>query len=425
MASRDETVLKEPVGEGDPEAGGLLFRESRCVTCHLVEGKGGYLAPELSGITSKVSKKWLYSWIKDTHYFQPGTKMPQFNFSEKQISDLVEYMWEEFQGEELEIPEEFANVPTSEKDIGELVNQGKKVFMEYGCTGCHTKTGIDQGRIAPDIIGLASRDEERLEWGKAQGVDKYIGNWVFTRLKDPGLLEKKAKMPHFPLTEEEMAAATVALLSDTGEDIPSQYIVSAPSLETYPDLPGEFGKIVDKYRCRSCHVVYGKGGWVSMHPLDGEGCEVKGEWLRGYFSVPYSLRPILKERMLNLRMSESEVDFIVNFFTTVMVNNNISREEIKYTEEDIARGQTLFDKYGCISCHIMGKGGGYVGPPLTFAGDRLTTGWIFAYLKNPRFYEPWSIQPDYGFSEEDVRALTAYLTSCKETKKEIRLSKGK
>jgi len=425
MASGNETVLKEPAEGGDPEAGALLFRETRCVTCHLVEGKGGYLAPELSGITSKVSKKWLYSWIKDTHYFQPRTKMPQFNFSEKQMSDLVEYMWEEFQGEEFEIPKEFEDISGNGKDAGEMVNQGKKIFMEYGCTGCHAKTGIEQGRIAPDIIGLGSRDEERLEWGKAQGVDKYIGNWVFARLKDPDLLEKKAKMPHFPLTEEEMAAATMALLSDTGGDIPSQYVVSAPNQENYPDLPGEFGKIVDKYRCRSCHVVYGKGSWVSMHPLDGEGSEVRKEWLRAYFSLPYSLRPILKERMVSLKMSDSEVDLLVNFFTSVMVNNSIPGDEGTFTEEEVAGGKILFDKYGCISCHIMGKGGGYVGPPLTTVGDRLTAGWIFAYMKNPRYYEPWSIQPDYGFSEEETRALTAYLASCKEMKKNIRVSQGK
>ena len=425
MASVNETALKEPVEGGDPEAGGLLFRESRCVTCHLVEGKGGYLAPELSGITSKVNKKWLYNWIKDPHYFQPRTKMPQFNFSEKQLSDLVEYIWEEFQGEELEIPKEFEVISSSDKDTGEMVEHGKKIFMEYGCTGCHTKTGIEQGRIAPDITGLASRDEERLEWGNAQGVDKYIGNWVFARLKDPDLLEKKAKMPYFPLTEEEMAAATMALLSDAGEDIPSQYVVSASDRENYPDLPGEFGKIVDKYRCRSCHVVYGKGGWVSMHPLDSEGSEVKKEWLRGYFSLPYSLRPILPERMVNLKMSDSEVDLLVNFFTTVMVNNSIAGDKGTFTEEEVARGKRLFDKYGCISCHIMGKDGGYVGPPLTTVGDRLTAGWMFAYLKNPRYYEPWSIQPDYGFSEEEAGALAAYLTSCKEMKKDIRVSQGK
>ncbi|MBI2555950.1 MAG: cytochrome c, partial [Planctomycetes bacterium] len=298
------------------------------------------------------------------------------------------------------IPKEFEVISSSDKDTGEMVEHGKKIFMEYGCTGCHTKTGIEQGRIAPDITGLASRDEERLEWGNAQGVDKYIGNWVFARLKDPDLLEKKAKMPYFPLTEQEMAAATMALLSDAGEDMPSQYVVSASDRENYPDLPGEFGKIVDKYRCRSC-------------------------WLRGYFGLPYSLRPILTERMVNLKMSDSEVDLLVNFFTTVMVNNSIAGDKGTFTEEEVARGKRLFDKYGCISCHIMGKDGGYVGPPLTTVGDRLTAGWMFAYLKNPRYYEPWSIQPDYGFSEEDAGALAAYLTSCKEMKKDIRVSQGK
>ena len=424
MASRDEAAIKDNHGEGDPEAGALLFRESRCVTCHLVEGKGGYLAPELSGITSKVNKGWLYSWIKNTHYFQPKTKMPQFNFSEQQAMDIVEYLLKEFQGDELEVPKEFENISGFDNDSAELVNQGKKVFLEFGCTGCHTKSGIEQGRIAPDLTGLVSRDEAGLNWGEVQNVEKYIGNWIFMRLKDPALLEKKAKMPYFPLTDEEMAAAIVALLSDTGENIPPQYTVSLPASERYPDLPGEFGKIVDKYRCRSCHVVYGKGGWVSMHPLDSEGNEVKKVWLRNYFDLPYSLRPILKERMVNLKMSEEEASFLVNFFSTVMVDNSIPDIEDTFTEEEIARGKTLYDKYGCVSCHIMGKSGGYVGAPLTTVGDRLTAGWIYIFLKNPRYYEPWSIQPDYGFSEEETRAITAYLTSCKEVKKDKRVSQG-
>ena len=158
--------------------------------------------------------------------------------------------------------------------------------------------------------------------------------------------------------------------------------------------------------------------------MTGEGSEVRKEWLRGYFSLPYSLRPILKERMVNLKMSDSEVDLVVNFFTSVMVINSIPGDEGTFTEEEVTRGKMLFDKYGCISCHILGKGGGYVGPPLTTVGDRLTPGWIFAYIKIQNTMSLGSIQPDYGFSEEDTRALTAYLTSCKE-KKDIRVSQGK
>lgn len=192
-------------------------------------------------------------------------------------------------------------------------------------------------------------------------MDEYLGNWIYTRLKDPEPLERRAKMPDFSLTDGEMAAATVALLSDTGESIPSEYLVFTPP-QSYPEPPGEFNKIIGKYRCRSCHVVYGKGGWVSGHPLDGEGGEVKKEWLRNYFNLPYSLRPIQKERMLNLRMSPQEADFLADFLTAVMVDNSIPKMEGIFTNKDTAEGKNLFEKYGCRSCHILNKEGGYVGP---------------------------------------------------------------
>lgn len=409
LMTSEEKAPVEPMLEGNAENGGLLFRESRCVTCHRVEGKGGYLAPELSLVTTKISKAWMYNWIKDPHSFQPRTKMPQFNFTEQQITDIVAYIWDEFGGEE---PEGFEEISAPEKDEGERAVNGKKVFMDYGCTGCHTKSGLEQGRTAPELLGVGSKDEDSLQWGKADDVEKYIGDWIYIRLKDPGLLEKKAKMPDFSLTDGEMAAATVALLSDTGESIPSEYLMSTP-IPSYPEPPGEFGKIIEKYRCRSCHVVYGKGGWVSGHPLDGEGSEVGKEWLRNYFNLPYSLRPILKERMLNLRMSPQEADFLADFLTTVMVDNSVPAMKGTFTDEEAVKGGRLFEKYGCGSCHILGREGGYVGPSLTNVGDRLTAGWIYCFIKNPQHYEPWSIQPDYDLSDEDARALAAYLTTCR------------
>ncbi|MFQ5956189.1 MAG: c-type cytochrome [Candidatus Brocadiales bacterium] len=416
MTSKSETLV-EPVGEGNPERGGLLFRESRCVTCHRIEGKGGYLAPELSLVTTKASKNWIYNWIKDPHYFQPRTKMPQFAFSEQQILDIVSYIWEEFEEEVPELPEGFEEISTPGEDWKERIARGKKVFMDYGCTGCHTKSDIEQGKIAPELLGIGSKDEEGLLWGELEreDIDKYIGNWIYMRLKDPDPLEIEAKMPDFSLTEEEMAAATAALLSDTGEKMPSEYTVFTPPL-SYPEPPGEFKRIIDRYRCRSCHVVYGKGGWVSAHPLDREGSEVKKEWLRNYFDLPYSLRPILKERMLNLRMSPQEADFLTEFMTTVMVDNSIPDIEGTFTDKEAVKGRELFEKYGCKSCHILGKGGGYVGPPLTNVGNRLTAGWAYVFLKNPQYHEPWSIQPDYNLSDEDAWALTAYLMTCREEK---------
>jgi len=59
----------------------------------------------------------------------------------------------------------------------------------------------------------------------------------------------------------------------------------------------------------------------------------------------------------------------------------------------------------------MGTVGGYVGPELSHTGDRLKPGWIAAWLTNPNKYKPGTLQPDYGLSSADARALTAYLSS--------------
>jgi mono/diheme cytochrome c family protein len=418
LASKDEAALKEAPGEGDSESGGLLFRESRCVTCHVVEEKGGYLAPELSTVTSKVSKEWLYSWMLNTHYFQPNTKMPQFNFTETQALDIVAYIWEQFESELPEVPKELeGDVPLTQD---EKLKKGEKLFLDLGCSGCHPRAGLEpHGKIGAELTGLGARDEEALEWGSLGGeeIEEYMGNWVFLRLKDPMAFDKKAKMPDFALTDEESALITIALRSDVGDVIPAAYI-RASRPQGYPKPPGEFGRLVDKYRCRSCHVVYGQGGWVSMHPLDMEGSQVKKEWLRHYFDLPYSLRPILKERMINLRMEPEEADFLTHFFSTVCVEDSLPKGlEANLTQQESMNGKTLFDKLGCTACHIVGGKGGYVGPPLDNAGDRLTAEWVFAFLKDPQLYKPWAIQPNYNLSDQQTRELTAYLMTLRETKK--------
>jgi cytochrome c1 len=48
---------------------------------------------------------------------------------------------------------------------------------------------------------------------------------------------------------------------------------------------------------------------------------------------------------------------------------------------------------------------------LSATGARLKPGWTAAWLAAPQLYKPGTLQPDYGLSAADARALTAYLTS--------------
>ena len=59
------------------------------------------------------------------------------------------------------------------------------------------------------------------------------------------------------------------------------------------------------------------------------------------------------------------------------------------------------------------KDKGYVGPTLTQVGSRLTPAWMFHWLKNPQELRPGTIEPNQHMSDEDARALTAYLSSLK------------
>lgn len=49
-------------------------------------------APELSGIGSKVTFDWLYSWLIDPTHYAPDTKMPRLQLSPSEAADLAAYL---------------------------------------------------------------------------------------------------------------------------------------------------------------------------------------------------------------------------------------------------------------------------------------------------------------------------------------------
>jgi cytochrome c1 len=56
---------------------------------------------------------------------------------------------------------------------------------------------------------------------------------------------------------------------------------------------------------------------------------------------------------------------------------------------------------------------GYIGPPLTQVGSRLTAPWIFHWLKDPQALRSGTIEPNQNMSDEDAGALTAFLMTQK------------
>jgi nitric oxide reductase subunit C len=70
-----------------------LWETRNCIGCHTLLGEGAYFAPELGNVYKRRGPDFIKAWIKAQPIGAPGRRqMPNFNFSEAQLDDLVEFL---------------------------------------------------------------------------------------------------------------------------------------------------------------------------------------------------------------------------------------------------------------------------------------------------------------------------------------------
>lgn len=388
----------------DPDEGRTVFREARCISCHMIDGRGGELGPDLSMVGSKVRREWLYGFIKDPMQDQPDTLMVRYRFSEEEIRDLVAYLMED-----LVDPEVPAVPPETRYLDPQQIDAGREVFVRHGCYSCHRFSGwTDLGKIGPALSGIGDRVVEESDF-EGSGVNPTLPNWLYLKLQTPEKLSDESRMPTYNFSNVEAASATVALLSIHAADLPASRVTDEPLVEPY-DPQGEFGKLVRRYRCLSCHEVEGWGGTLSTVPLDRIGSQLQRDYLESYLIRPFAVRVSVVERMPHFNMTAEEARTFADYFSAVFVDDGLE-SPVEMRAESERQGRQLFEKLGCRACHIVEGQGGYVGPDLSDSGRRLKPGWTMAWLLQPDQWKPGTLQPDYGLEPEEARALTAYLMS--------------
>jgi nitric oxide reductase subunit C len=70
-----------------------LWETRNCIGCHTLLGEGAYFAPELGNVYKRRGPDFIKAWIKSQPTGTPGRRqMPNFNFSEAQLDDMVEFL---------------------------------------------------------------------------------------------------------------------------------------------------------------------------------------------------------------------------------------------------------------------------------------------------------------------------------------------
>jgi mono/diheme cytochrome c family protein len=120
--------------------GKRVFEAAGCVACHGAQGQGTTLAPQIAPPPMQLAA--VVSYVR-----QPTGKMPQVpaaTASDQQLADVYAFL------------QSVAPASTGESLKGNADN-GKKLFVAYGCYECHGRQGAGAStgaRIGPPAISL-------------------------------------------------------------------------------------------------------------------------------------------------------------------------------------------------------------------------------------------------------------------------------
>jgi mono/diheme cytochrome c family protein len=266
--------------------------------------------------------------------------------------------------------------------------------------------------MAPDLQHIGKKKVYEIDFYKTD-IERSLQSYLYNKIKYPDQFLEKALMPNFGFSDENIEALTTALLSMNGEAVPDKLNI-LPENESSYQPEGVFREIIDRYSCLSCHVIH-RNGFFMASDLSNQGSRVHEEWLKDYFENPYLIRPILTERMPNFYMTDEEIELLVMYTSLVLVENEIGViPSVENETGSIAEGKKLFfEKFACQSCHKVDETGGTVGPSLDKVGSRLTTAWMYHWIKDPHRYHPEPVKPNQGLNDDEAITIALYLSSLK------------
>ncbi|MCC9608170.1 hypothetical protein LOC68_01335 [Blastopirellula sp. JC732] len=220
--------------QGDVEGGRLLIGELNCVACHAADGKtlaslDSKAAPDLSQVGNRVRPSYYAEYLADVHAGKPGTTMPQL------LRDLPA----DQQAKAFESIAHFLADSGSFRETrrrAALINQGKVLFQQVGCVGCHNpEPGKGESLATSKPLGDLSK--------------KYSVESLANFLQDPLKVRHSGRMPSLNLNGEDATAIAQFLIPDLDPAFPSNlkydyYELSARELPDFSKLkPVESGEV--------------------------------------------------------------------------------------------------------------------------------------------------------------------------------------
>ena len=412
-----------------------LLVKLHCVGCHRLEGvtRPAMLGPDLTNLGTKVTRAWIYKWLKEPRTVTDGNgnttvngveneeepRMPQFRLNERELRPLSAYLSSLRTG-----PPETAKfdprVVAAWEKKPDTVDQGEVRFRQMFCTTCHsvavTRAGeikLVGGEIGPELTKVGSKANP---------------DWLVAWLRNPQGYMPHSQMPRYGWSDEDLFKVTRYILSKlTDPDLLS----GVPKLEAAQPEEIQLGqRLFLEKGCASCHVIKGVSPQADFGPdlssLGGKtlsqlefGTAKISRTLIGYIQAkitdPVSVNPAARMPQYHLEPGHLEaLTTALLSMTGAPASPGLAKLVVSAPQPGFhpagAFGE-VYERYKCYVCHRFNGYGGTLAPDLSFEGSRAQRPWLVAFLKSPQTLRPALTMrmPQFNMTDQEAATLADYL----------------
>jgi mono/diheme cytochrome c family protein len=238
--------------------------------------------------------------------------------------------------------------------------QGRSIFAEEGCLGCHQARGLG-GILGPDLTQQGEKTRHEYSFQNIQG-EQNISNWLKEHFRDPEMVSPGSQMLTINLDEGDLDALATFVMGLAKPQIPFEYFSLAALNEFKGNRDILEGKAGFAYLCSACHGKQGEGKdyqeFKTGIPSIGNPDFLRtasSDYIRFTMKKGRSLRQMASwsERISGLK--PSELDSISGYLISRATASG--SRDLSGRLGNRSRGADLFDRL-CRTCHgTDGQGG--------------------------------------------------------------------
>ncbi|MGI9102393.1 MAG: c-type cytochrome [Terriglobales bacterium] len=227
--------------------------------------------------------------------------------------------------------------------VGSTISEGKFLFRQRGCNGCHRYEGYDREPEELLNIGQQIKQMEQQQRDNLHQASIYMGQ------------ADKAESNDEANRLNNRAVALRVENSKIAGRIEQLDLRSSSLLRDMKKIGPDLKEIREK---------------------------LNKNWIPAWLHKPTEFRPATK--MPNFRLTDDQVKAISAYLWQTALTDPLPKAQ----PGNAARGKDLFETRGCLACHSIGEGssqmGGDFAANLSRLGEKANYDYIFRWIKNPR-----------------------------------------